>query len=127
MISLRPKHGTSYDGTWGVNRWMEEGILDINLPMVYVNYQQPANQDLFAKWVKFATDHRYNRQVVISPAMFMNRIEDSVAQVRVVRGSGVEGKGPDGVCLYLLRTFLTSYFRSNWPRRGFGRLAGLAS
>ena len=27
----------------------------------------------------------------------------------------------------LLRTFLTSYFRSNWPRRGFGRLAGLAS
>ena len=27
----------------------------------------------------------------------------------------------------MLRTFLTSYFRSNWPRRGFGRLAGLAS
>ena len=28
---------------------------------------------------------------------------------------------------YVLRTFLTSYFRPKWPRRGFGRLAGLAS
>ena len=27
----------------------------------------------------------------------------------------------------MLRTFLTSYFRPKWPRRGFGRLAGLAS
>ena len=27
----------------------------------------------------------------------------------------------------VLRTFLTSYFRPKWPRRGFGRLAGLAS
>lgn len=75
--------------------WMEEGILDMNLPMLYLSQQQPRNQELYAQWVKFAVAHRYDRHVVISPAAYLNTIPDTLDQIRIARTNGA-----DGVCLY---------------------------
>mgnify|MGYP002624415739 FL=1 len=102
--------------------WMEEGIVDMNIPMIYVPHDRPEYRALFGKWTEFAAAHRYNRHVVIGPALFLNAISNSVAQVRAVRQVAVK-TAIDGVCLYYYATFSSEpesreAFREALTRRG---------
>ncbi|MDB6028703.1 MAG: hypothetical protein JWM68_4926 [Verrucomicrobiales bacterium] len=80
--------------------WMSEGILDINMPMVYSPHDQPGYHRLYSTWVEFAKAHRYNRHVVISPAAYMNSVSGTVAQIREALAPGKTGNAADGVCLF---------------------------
>src|SRR6185503_14051611 len=44
--------------------WMEEGILDIHVPMIYFRQQVSEYAQSFGKWSQFAKDNKYNRHVV---------------------------------------------------------------
>jgi len=92
-------------GTWENSRpyretlqdwraWMEEGILDLNIPMNYKREHctatdQTANgcfgfnqQLMYEEWNEFTFDHQYGRQAAIGPAIYLNYIAGSVAQAR---------------------------------------------
>lgn len=66
--------------------WMEEGILDLNIPMNYRREQaatEPNNaRRMFESWSAFIKDHQYNRQAAIGTALYLNPMEDNVTQIR---------------------------------------------
>lgn len=66
--------------------WMEEGILDLNIPMNYKAEHlvaEPGNQQrMFAEWNEFIKDHQYDRQAAIGSALYLNSIDGTEAQVR---------------------------------------------
>jgi uncharacterized lipoprotein YddW (UPF0748 family) len=66
--------------------WMEEGILDFNIPMNYRREQAPTEPNnsrrLFETWGAFIKDHQYKRHAAIGTALYLNPIEDNVIQIR---------------------------------------------
>ncbi len=79
--------------------WMQEGILDLNVPMVYFR-QQTVNSNDWASWSTFAKDHRYQRQVAIGAAVYLNNVPRSLAQIRSTRTATSRGNRADGVAVF---------------------------
>jgi hypothetical protein len=63
---------------------MEEGILDLNIPMNYRREVLPPPGQLpqFEPWNRFIKDHQYNRQAAIGTALYLNSVDENVAQIR---------------------------------------------
>lgn len=78
--------------------WMEEGILDLNIPMMY--FDQDSWASAWNNWSVFAKNHRYNRQVALGPALYLNSIDDSILQIRSSREPTTAGYRADGVSGY---------------------------
>ncbi len=73
--------------------WMEEGILDLNIPMNYkrefcvVGNEAPGcfgfpQRAWYEHWNEYIKDHQYERQAAIGSALYLNSISDSVIQIR---------------------------------------------
>ncbi|MEM8532935.1 MAG: family 10 glycosylhydrolase [Chloroflexota bacterium] len=88
--------------------WMEEGILDINMPMNYKRehfVDEPNNQlRMYEEWNTFAKDHQFDRQAVIGSALYLNFIEGSVDQVRKALEPSDNGNSAVGWVGYSYRT-----------------------
>ena len=80
--------------------WMEEGILDMNVPMVFCAQTNPIYAQVFSDWAGFAMDHKYNRQVVIGQGSWINPIAGTLAQIQVARQPTAAGNRADGIALY---------------------------
>lgn len=78
--------------------WMEEGILDVNMPMAY--FRQGSNGADWAAWGTFAKNHRYGRHVVLGAATYLNAPADSLLQLRSTRVPTAAGGAADGLALY---------------------------
>lgn len=64
--------------------WMEEGILDLNIPM---NYRRevlppPGQGPQFDPWNRFIRTQQHRRQAAIGTALYANSVEENVAQIR---------------------------------------------
>jgi uncharacterized lipoprotein YddW (UPF0748 family) len=95
--------------------WMEEGILDLNIPM---NYKREfctggpipgcfggfSQQAWYEHWNDFAKDHAYGRQVAIGSAVYLNSISDSVIQARKALAPSTAGNPSHGWVAYSYRT-----------------------
>ena len=122
-------------GTWEDSRpyretlqdwrgWMEEGILDLNLPMNYkrewchgdpipkipagcFDFDQRA---WYEHWNEFIKDHQYDRHAAIGSALYLNHIDESVVQVRKALEPSAAGNTGVGWVGYSYRTpdFLTN-------------------
>jgi uncharacterized lipoprotein YddW (UPF0748 family) len=75
--------------------WMQEGILDINMPMAY--FRQHTHAEDWSEWTGFAKDHRYRRHVAIGAGIYLNYLSNVVAQLRSVRSATAKGNKADGV------------------------------
>lgn len=79
--------------------WMEEGILDINVPMAY--FRQESHATALAEWSRFARQNRFQRHIAIGTGTYLNTISNSIVQMRgtrVVPGAGIPRA--DGMVLY---------------------------
>ena len=95
--------------------WMEEGILDLNMPM---NYKREfctggpipgcfggfSQRDWYEHWNEFAKDHQYRRATTIGSAIYLNSIADSVDQVRKALAPSAAGNPSAGWVGYSYRT-----------------------
>ncbi|MBA2253668.1 MAG: family 10 glycosylhydrolase [Chloroflexi bacterium] len=95
--------------------WMEEGILDLNIPM---NYKREfctggpipgcfggfSQRDWYEHWNEFAKDHQYHRATAIGSAIYLNSISDSVIQVRKALAPSAAGNPSAGWVGYSYRT-----------------------
>lgn len=78
--------------------WMEEGILDLNVPMTYFRETtHPADYD---NWMNFTKDRQFNRHAVIGPGTYLNSISNAIVQMRETRDASPSGKYAAGVCGY---------------------------
>jgi uncharacterized lipoprotein YddW (UPF0748 family) len=88
--------------------WMEEGILDINIPMNYKREHltvEPNNQRrMYQEWNEFARDHQYARAVAIGSAIYLNFVESSVTQVRKALTPNANGNSAIGWVGYSYRS-----------------------
>lgn len=82
--------------------WMEEGILDWNIPMCYYNEQKYARW--LDNWMRFVKDHQYQHYAAIGLGNFLNPIEDTLKQIERVWQPTERGNKPRGICFYSYAT-----------------------
>jgi uncharacterized lipoprotein YddW (UPF0748 family) len=80
--------------------WLEEGILDIVMPMNYFREGQPPQGIWFDNWVAFQRGHAYGRQVVPGVALYMNDPAQNLAQVKRALRPAADGSRVAGVVFY---------------------------
>jgi len=78
--------------------WMEEGILDLNIPMAY--FRETTHPTDYDNWMNFTKDRQFNRHAVIGPGTYLNSIADAIVQLRETRQASTGGKYAAGVCGY---------------------------
>lgn len=88
--------------------WMEEGILDLNVPMNYKREHfvtEPNNQQrMYEEWNEFIKDNQYNRQAIIGAAIYLNYIDGSIVQIRKALAPSAAGNSVVGWSGYSYRT-----------------------
>lgn len=87
--------------------WMEEGILDLNIPMNYRREQAatvPDQRPMYEEWNRFIKDHQYNRHAAIGTALYLNPIQDSAAQIRKALTPSAAGNRARGWAGFSYRT-----------------------
>ena len=82
--------------------WLEEGILDLGVPMTYRDHDELAGQ--FVNWATWQKDHQYGRGVVVGTGLYLNSVEDSMTQWLLARQPTALGHQPLGVCGYSYAT-----------------------
>jgi uncharacterized lipoprotein YddW (UPF0748 family) len=82
--------------------WMEEGIMDLNLPMAYFA-QSGAYTVSWTNWNNFTKDHQYNRHAAIGPGIYLNSTADAITQMRYSRVPSPSGNSARGVIGYSYR------------------------
>jgi uncharacterized lipoprotein YddW (UPF0748 family) len=58
--------------------WLQEGSLDLALPMLYRDEDTGAAQ--FDAWLAWTKDHQYNRALIAGTGLYLNDTQDSMAQ-----------------------------------------------
>ncbi len=82
--------------------WLEEGILDLALPMVYRDEEAYAGQfDGWSEWIK---DHQYGRGAVIGTGLYLNSVANSMSQWQRARQPSALGNEGLGICGYSYAT-----------------------
>lgn len=91
--------------------WLEEGIVDIAMPMNYDDEANLLQRAWFDRWLEWEKRRQGKRQTVAGVGLFMNEPADGLAQIRRALAPAPGGERLAGVALY-------SYAVSNKPERG---------
>jgi uncharacterized lipoprotein YddW (UPF0748 family) len=75
--------------------WMEEGLLDFHLPMVY--FRQETHAQAFEQWTRFIQDHQYRRHAALGLGWYLNSASNTLAQLRLTRTPSPAGNRSVGV------------------------------
>jgi len=78
--------------------WLEEGILDIAVPMNYFREQQlPTYLD---RWMEYEKNRQYGRMAIVGLAVYLNSIPDSLGQLKRALTPSADGNAVAGVNFY---------------------------
>jgi len=80
--------------------WLEEGILDIAMPMNYKREHSTSEVQLYERWNEWIKNHQYNRAAVIGNGIFLNSIEGSLRQTRRALAPSSSGNSGIGVIFF---------------------------
>ena len=84
--------------------WLEEGILDTNIPMNYKREHLLDQRTWYEEWNDFAKEHQYGRSTTVGSALYLNTIPNSVIQVRKALAPSAAGRSGIGWVGYSYRT-----------------------
>ncbi len=73
--------------------WQRLGFLDMAIPMTY--YDEDSYPTWYRNWVDQEMVWRYDRHMVVGPAIYLNEFVDSATQMLYARSAGA-----DGLCTY---------------------------
>ena len=79
---------------WG--GWMEEGILDVSMPMIYKSHHIGSHVVQFREWIDFTKNSQFGRHGVVGLGSYMNNLENTLVQMaesRAPSATGAESKG----------------------------------
>jgi uncharacterized lipoprotein YddW (UPF0748 family) len=62
--------------------WLEEGIVDVVMPMNYDDERQPAQRAWFDQWLGWQKERKGQRQVAAGIGLYLNRPADGLTQIR---------------------------------------------
>ncbi len=89
--------------------WMEEGILDVNIPMTYYNYSYVDGNGnhystYYNNWIEYEKNHKYNRHLAIGPGVYLNSVPDAFTEISNGLQSSTRGNEADGFVFYSYAT-----------------------
>lgn len=98
--------------------WLEEGIIDLAMPMNYDREWRPATERIwYDQWIEWEKNLTHNRQVVIGPALYLQYPEMSLDQPgpdgQVIRGQISRALAPSSQGKYAAGVSLYSYASTN--------------
>jgi uncharacterized lipoprotein YddW (UPF0748 family) len=78
--------------------WMQEGTLDLAVPMMYFDQRRYSND--WSAWSIFAKDHAFGHHVALGHGSYLNTLSNSLVQLRSSRVATSGGNAAHGVALY---------------------------
>lgn len=101
--STRPYYDVYSD--W--DSWIQEGIVDIAVPMTYYDYGGSYRAD-WTRWINFQKDRKGNRHMVIGPGLYLNSLSNSILELQQTRTASPAGNYCHGFSGYSYRVPYTS-------------------
>jgi uncharacterized lipoprotein YddW (UPF0748 family) len=98
-----------YDVYSDWDSWMEEGIMDLAIPMTY--YRQHTMPDDYIRWMNFEKDRKFNRQLVVGPGIYLNYLTNAILHLNMTRDASPAGNYADGFCGY---SYAVPYLSGAW-------------
>ncbi|MCD6386209.1 family 10 glycosylhydrolase [Candidatus Sumerlaeota bacterium] len=71
--------------------WAKEGIIDINIPMIYRRESIPSHKKAYRDWTKLMVENRYQTRGVVGLGAYLNSIPDTIQQIKDARTIGADG------------------------------------
>ncbi len=71
--------------------WMEEGILDANMPMNYKNPANPKHQQMYLNWLDGMKRWSYGRHAYTENMVFGDNVAGAIEQIKQARQKGIIG------------------------------------
>lgn len=82
------------------NGWLQEGIVDLILPMNYDREHVPDQKQWYDQWIAWEKDNQHGRHIAAGPGIYLNSIEGSLAQIGRAQAPSEKGNHLTGVSLY---------------------------
>ncbi len=98
-----------YDVYSDWDSWIQEGIVDMAVPMTYYNYASLPND--WTRWMNFEKDRKGNRHMIIGPGIYLNSLSNSILEIQQTRTPSPSGNYAHGFSGYSYRT---PYNGGNW-------------
>lgn len=93
--------------------WMDEGILDVSMPMIYKIHRFASHVLQFREWTEFTKASQYDRHGVLGLGAYTNRLEHTLAQIDEGRAPSSTGELSRGFNFF---SYAVTSTRS-WPAR----------
>jgi uncharacterized lipoprotein YddW (UPF0748 family) len=91
-----------YDVYSDWDSWMEEGIVDMAVPMTY--YDWALLPDDYTRWINFEKDRKFNRHMVIGPGIYHNTdMQNAILEILMTRTASPAGNYAQGWSGYSYR------------------------
>lgn len=84
--------------------WLQAGIIDVAIPMVYRNDASPAERRMFDEWVAYTRDHQGRGRIVMGAGLYMNDAAGNLAQLQRALAPDATGNSLAGWAGYAYRT-----------------------
>lgn len=97
FMNTRPYYEVYSD--W--DSWLQEGIVDMAIPMTYYNYASYPND--YIRWMNFQKDRKANRHVVVGPGIYLNSLDNAILELKMTRDPSPSGNYAQGFCGYSYR------------------------
>ncbi len=91
-----------YDVYSDWDSWMEEGIVDMAVPMTYYNWASLPSD--YTKWMNFEKDRKFNRHMVIGPGIYLNSLSNAIYELQMTRYASPAGNYAQGFSGYSYRS-----------------------
>ncbi|WP_165774796.1 family 10 glycosylhydrolase [Candidatus Viridilinea mediisalina] len=80
--------------------WLEEGIIDVALPMQYFAEGVPRSREWYNGWLNFSRNHTGRRAVVVGLGSWLNTREQNIAQIQRAHTPDEHGRVLSGVAFF---------------------------
>lgn len=90
-----------YDVYSDWDAWLQEGIIDMAVPMTYYNYSTYPND--YVRWMNFEKDRKANRHMIVGPGIYLNSLSNAILELKMTRDPSPAGNRAQGFCGYSYR------------------------
>jgi len=90
-----------YDVYSDWDSWIQEGIVDLAVPMTYYNWASLPND--YVKWMNFEKDRKANRHMVVGPGIYLNSLPNAILELQMTRDASPAGNYAQGFSGYSYR------------------------
>ena len=90
-----------YDVYCDWDSWLQEGIVDMAVPMTYYNWASLPND--YTRWMNWEKDRHGNRHMIIGPGIYLNSLANATYELLLTRDASPAGNHADGFSGYSYR------------------------